>query len=121
MPNFIGRMHEVYLVQKMFENLESEFNQQDLKHLEAIDQQIGLLANAEPTLMQNVFLAVTQTFRKYLRVKLNIELIPIEIYCADCDKTVAVKRYKFICDCGKSSSKVIKGTELPIDKLHFSA
>ena len=112
-------MHEISLVRNIFNTLEAEFSQPELNKMEAIDLKVGLLSNIEPTLMQNAFEAVTTAEEKYQTVKLNIELIPIEVYCAECDINSKVENYKFVCQCGKPSQNVVKGTELLIHQVTF--
>ncbi|MEN0003559.1 MAG: hydrogenase maturation nickel metallochaperone HypA [Bacteroidota bacterium] len=113
-------MHEISLIRTVFNTLEAEFTAEDLARMEAIDMKVGLLSNVEPTLMQNAFQAVTEAEEKYQEVRLNVELVPIEIYCADCDSHTRVENYKFICACGKPNNNVVKGTELLIHRVHFA-
>jgi hydrogenase nickel incorporation protein HypA/HybF len=113
-------MHEISLIRTIFNTLEDEFSKEKLETMEAVDLKVGLLSNIEPTLMQNAFLAVTQAEEKYQDVKLNIETVPIEVYCEECDKRTLVKNYKFVCSCGKPNNNVVSGTELLIHRVHFS-
>ncbi|MEZ4931336.1 MAG: hydrogenase maturation nickel metallochaperone HypA [Saprospiraceae bacterium] len=113
-------MHEISLVRNIFNTLESEFSKEELDTMTAIDLKIGLLSNVEPILMHNAFEAVTTAEEKYREVKLNVELIPIEIYCSDCDANSFIENYKFACaSCGKPNNNVVKGTELLIHQVHF--
>jgi len=112
-------MHEISIARNIIDTLEAEYSEMDLIHLNAIDLRIGRLSNVEPQLMKNAFKAVTAVEQKYQSVNLSIEVVPIEIYCADCNKNVTIENYKFICPCGKPSNNVIKGMELFIHKLHF--
>ncbi|MEL6717418.1 MAG: hydrogenase maturation nickel metallochaperone HypA [Bacteroidota bacterium] len=113
-------MHEISLVRNVFNTLEAEFSKEELDSMEVIDMKIGLLSNVEPILMQNAFQAVTTAEEKYQTVQLNIELIPIEIYCASCDCNSTIEHYKFACAiCGKPNNNVVKGTELLIHRVHF--
>ncbi len=113
-------MHEVSLIRTVFSTLESEFTPEELERLEAIDLQVGKLSNVEPTLLNNAFAAVTQAEGRYENVALNIETVPIEVYCSVCDKNTLVKEYKFACSCGLPSKDVVRGTELLIHRIHFS-
>ena len=83
-------MHEISLVRNIFSTLESEFSKEDLDTMTAIDLKVGLLSNVEPLLMQNAFEAVTTAEEKYRNVKLNVELIPIEIHCSACNKVFKI-------------------------------
>mgnify|MGYP001796691380 CR=1 FL=1 len=113
-------MHEISLIRNIFNTLEAEFSTTELDKLTAIDLKLGLLSNVEPTLMQNAFEAVTSAEDKFQEEKLNMEIIPIEIYCSDCDVHSTIEQYKFACkDCGRPNNNVVKGTELLIHRVHF--
>ena len=113
-------MHEISLVRSIFNTLEAEFSKEDLENLKAVDLKVGLLSNIEPLLMQNAFDAVTAAEEKFQTVKLNIETVPIEIYCKACDCNSFVENYKFACSvCDVPNNNVVKGTELLIHKVHF--
>ncbi|HHG86228.1 MAG TPA: hydrogenase maturation nickel metallochaperone HypA [Bacteroidetes bacterium] len=113
-------MHEISLVRNIFNTLESEFSKTELDTMTAIDLKVGLLSNVEPALMQNAFDAVTSAEEKYQNVKLNVEVVPIEIHCEDCKTNSTIENYKFVCSsCGKPNNNVVRGTELLIHKVHF--
>lgn len=115
-------MHEISLVRNIFNTLEAEFSKAELDAMTAINLKVGLLSNVEPVLMQNAFDAVTTAEEKYQEVKLNVELVPIEIYCTDCDTNSTIENYKFACaTCGKPNNNVVKGTELLIHQVHFDS
>ena len=114
-------MHEISLVRNIFSTLEAEFAALELEKLSAIDLKVGLLSNVEPLLMQNAFKAVTEAEEKYQEVRLNVEVVPIEVYCSDCDTNSTIHAYKFICQkCGRPNNNVVKGTELLIHRVHFN-
>ena len=113
-------MHEISLIRSIFNSLEDEFSKEDLEALEAIDLKVGLLSNVEPLLMQNAFEAVTMAEEKFLKVKLNVETVPIEIHCDDCGRNSIIENYKFACaTCGNPNNNVVRGTELLIHQVHF--
>jgi hydrogenase nickel incorporation protein HypA/HybF len=113
-------MHEISLIRTVFNTLEDEFSKEELALMKAIDMKIGKLSNVEPLLMQNAFKAVTDAEEKYQSVQLNIEIIPIEIHCKDCNTNTIIENYKFACaSCQKPNNNVVKGTELLIHRVHF--
>lgn len=113
-------MHEISLVRSIFNTLEAEFSKAELDRMTAIDLQLGLLSNVEPTLMHNAFAAVTTAEEKFQDVQLNIETVPIEIQCEVCEQTTLVQEYKFACGhCGRPTNNIIRGMELLIHKVHF--
>ncbi|MEL6133885.1 MAG: hydrogenase maturation nickel metallochaperone HypA, partial [Bacteroidota bacterium] len=78
-------MHELSLVQSIFSSLEAELSPEELQKLSGVELKIGLLANVEPTLLQNAFLAYQESHPEYAQVQLNTELVPIQIHCRSCD------------------------------------
>ncbi len=115
-------MHEISLVRNIFNTLEAEFSKKELDAMTAIDLKVGLLSNVEPLLMQNAFEAVVAAEEKYTDVTLNVEVVPIEIYCSGCDKNSTIRDYKFVCAfCDKPNNNVVKGTELLIHRVHFDS
>jgi len=113
-------MHEISLIRNIFNTLESEFSKEELSRLNQIDLKVGLLSNVEPALMNNAMKAVTEAEEKFQRVLLEIELVPIEIYCEACDTHSRIDNYKFICmACNQPNNNVVKGTELLIHRVHF--
>lgn len=115
-------MHEISLIRSIFNALETEFSPEEMEQLSGIDLQIGELSNVEPLLLQSAFEAVTSVDGKYQHVKLEVEVIPIEIHCDACDANSPVKNYKFVCaQCGTPTNNVVKGLELLIHRVYFDA
>ncbi|MGB3589357.1 MAG: hydrogenase maturation nickel metallochaperone HypA [Tunicatimonas sp.] len=114
-------MHEVSLVRSIFRTLEDEFPADKMNRLVQVNLQVGMLSNVEPILMQNAFQALTETETQYQAVKLEIETVPVVIYCAGCDRKSEVHQYKFVCEeCGQLNNNVVQGTELLIHQVHFN-
>ncbi|WKN41326.1 hydrogenase maturation nickel metallochaperone HypA [Tunicatimonas pelagia] len=114
-------MHEMSLVRSIFRTLEDEFPADKMNRLAQVNLQVGLLANVEPILMQSAFQALTETDKQYEAVKLEIETVPVAIYCSACDHKSEVHQYKFVCEeCGQLNNNVVQGTELLIHQVHFN-
>jgi hydrogenase nickel incorporation protein HypA/HybF len=114
-------MHEISLVRSIFQTLESEFSEEEVELITAIDLKVGLLSNIQPILMQNAFEAVTSVEKKFDGARLNIEVVPIEIYCETCASSSSVDNYKFVCQqCGQPNNNITRGTELLIHRVHFA-
>ncbi|MCP9749031.1 hydrogenase maturation nickel metallochaperone HypA [Lacihabitans sp. CS3-21] len=111
-------MHEISLVRNIFKTLEDEFPL-DFKKLKKIYLKAGILSNVQPILMQNAFEAVQADQPEYRNASLEVEVLPILIYCDDCKKNSPVEQYRFICSCGKPSRNVVQGEELLISKVEF--
>ena len=111
-------MHEISLVRNILKTLEEEFPGR-LERIRCIHLTAGLLSNVQPILMQNAFEAVLLEEPKYNKATLQVEVLPILVYCDDCDKTTEVVNYTFACSCGKPSKNIVQGEELLISKVEF--
>jgi len=112
-------MHEISLVRNIFNTLEAEFPDR-FSEIRNIYLTVGELSNVQPILIQNAFEAVKEDDPKYRNTILNVEVLPIKIFCDSCKQETIVIQYKFICKyCQSSSRKVIQGEELLISKIEF--
>ena len=108
-------MHEISLVKNIFGSLDSVYSEADRSKIAKIYMKVGLLSNVEPILMQNAFEAVVATERKeYQGCELEIEVLPILVYCDECKKESEVINFKFVCACNRPSNNIIQGNELLI-------
>ncbi|MCI4669518.1 MAG: hydrogenase maturation nickel metallochaperone HypA [Bacteroidia bacterium] len=113
-------MHELSLVQSIFASLREELSKEELAKLTRVDMKIGVLANVEPTLLQNAFLAYQESNPEYKQVALSTERVQIKIHCSSCKKKSAVTNYIFRCQhCGQPSNDIKEGEELLIHQIHF--
>lgn len=112
-------MHEISLVRNIFKTLEDEFPG-EINNVRGIHLTVGLLSNVQPILMQNAFEAVLADEPKYEKTTLHVDLLPVLIYCDDCDITTEVQQYRFVCGCGKPSRNIVQGEELLISKVEFA-
>jgi hydrogenase nickel incorporation protein HypA/HybF len=99
--------------------LEAEFPER-FASIQTIYLTVGELSNVQPILMQNAFNAVLEDEPRYRNKHLEVQVLPIKIFCGDCNLETIVKQYKFICSkCGKASKNIIQGDELLISKVEF--
>jgi hydrogenase nickel incorporation protein HypA/HybF len=112
-------MHEISLVRSIFDTLEAEFPGR-MQQIRGIHLRVGLLANVQPILMESAYQAVLEDDPRYRNTSLHVEVLPILVYCAACDKTTEVMNYKFACSCGKPSRQIVQGEELLIGKVEFA-
>jgi hydrogenase nickel incorporation protein HypA/HybF len=113
-------MHEISLVRNMFLTIEEQFPDVSPARVRCIYLTLGELSNVEPIAMQSAFEAVILDDTRYGHVRLEITVTPILIYCSDCQKTVGVKDYRFVCDCGKPSREVVQGDEVVISGVELA-
>ncbi len=112
-------MHEISLVKNIFYTLEEEFPGK-MGQLRGIYLTVGILSNIQPLLMQSAFEAVLLDEPQYNRSSLHIEVLPIMVYCEECQEKSEVNDYKFICaKCGRPCNKIVQGEEMLITKVEF--
>ena len=115
-------MHEVSLIKNIFSTLEEEFPKEELDKISTIHLKLGKLSNAEPVLMQNAFKAVTESENRFTKVTLEIEVIPIKVFCDECNQYSIIENYSFKCRyCGKQNNNITEGDELLISKVVFKS
>lgn len=114
-------MHEISLVRNIFRTLEAQLPPEELVQVQKIKLRVGLLANVEPILMQNAFEAVTATEQpNFKSAILEIELVPIRIFCPSCGQESGVENYRFRCGfCDTPSNEIVSGTELLISGVEL--
>lgn len=110
-------MHELSICQSIFQSLEENFPETELRHLSEIHLQIGVLSGVEPGYLQNAFeLVIAGT--QYENVSLTIETRNIIVECHHCGHRFTVEQQRFICpDCGQASSNVVEGNELKVSQI----
>lgn len=112
-------MHEISLVKNIFYTLEEEFPGK-MDQLRGIYLTVGILSNIQPLLMQSAFDAVLLDELKYNKASLHVEVLPIMVYCEECQEKSEVNDYKFICaKCGRPCNKIVQGEEMLITKVEF--
>jgi hydrogenase nickel incorporation protein HypA/HybF len=112
-------MHEISLVRSIFRTLEDEFPG-EMERIRGIHLSVGLLSNVQPVLMQSAFSAVLEDEPRYNKASLHVEVLPVLIHCSECDITIEVRNYRFVCSCGKPSRDIVQGEELLISKVEFA-
>ncbi|HKK87268.1 MAG TPA: hydrogenase maturation nickel metallochaperone HypA [Saprospiraceae bacterium] len=112
-------MHEISLVKSIFNSLDEMYTQKEIENIQTIHLTLGELSNAQPVLMKNAFEAVVSTERKdYSHCKLQVQLIPIKVYCSHCEVRSEIKNYKFVCkSCGLPNNNIVQGEELLVSGI----
>lgn len=112
-------MHEISLIKNIFYTLEETFPEK-MDQLRGIYLTVGILSNIQPLLMQSAFEAVLLDEPQYKKAALHIEVLPIMVYCEQCQEKSGVNDYKFICaKCGGPCNKIVQGEEMLITKVEF--
>lgn len=110
-------MHEVSICQTIIDSLEDEFDESKLVDIRMVFLNIGVLSCVEPMILKHVFSMMTKD-SLLENAELETELVGVVAFCENCNTEFNVEKYVFMCpECGKPSSKVIRGKELQIHKI----
>ena len=110
-------MHEVSICQTIIDSLEEEFDEGRLGDIRRVFLHIGVLSCVEPIVLKHVFNMMTKD-SLLENAELETELIGVLAFCESCNKEFNVEKYVFMCpECGKPSSRIIRGKELQIHKI----
>lgn len=105
----------------MFAVIAEEHPEIPLERISRIHLQVGEISNAEPLALQSAFEALAETEPEYGHIHLQITQTPILIYCDSCQKTAPVHQYRFVCECGNPSTRIVQGNELLVREIEFES
>ena len=89
-------MHEMSIAEGILDVALDTLRQHDASVIHSVQLDLGLMSGVEPDSLLFCWEAVTKgTAAEGSRIEINT--IPIEGKCLDCDKTFPVENYKFIC------------------------
>ena len=110
-------MHEMSIAEGILDVALDTLRQHDASVIHSVQPDLGLMSGVEPDSLLFCWEAVTKgTAAEGSRIEINT--IPIEGKCLDCDKTFPVENYKFICPyCDSHFVQTIGGRELQVTSM----
>lgn len=110
-------MHELGVVIEVVKTVENVVAQNNLSEVDTIVLQIGELSSMIPRYIESCFpAAVDGTILE--NTKLEIEVIPANALCQDCNKVFNVIENKNQCPhCGSIHAKLLSGKEFNIKEI----
>ena len=110
-------MHEMSIAEGILDVALDTLRQHDASVIHSVQLDLGLMSGVEPDSLLFCWEAVTKgTAAEGSRIEINT--IPIEGKCLDCDKTFPVETYKFICPyCDSHFVQTIGGRELQVTSM----
>lgn len=109
-------MHELSLMQSIFEIVEQEMESHDVDHVDRVKLRVGELAAVEESSIRFAFDVLKENTRLQ-HASLEIVYEPGEAYCSHCDLRYPVPKYRVVCpQCG-SGGRIVAGKELYVDSL----
>ena len=110
-------MHEFSIIENIFKAIEKVANEKGLTRIHKVKLQVGLLRQIEPRTLQFAFDTVSKgTFLE--NAILDVDTVPIIMYCNNCTATFEVKEQAYICpDCEGMDLKLLKGKEIILESI----
>jgi hydrogenase nickel insertion protein HypA len=110
-------MHELSLIQSMFEELETISRENRLCKITDIHLNVGEISGVDIDFLKSTYeLFVPET--KWADIKLHLKFIPWVIQCNKCNLTQPVQNLNNRCQaCGDTSTKTVQGQEFTIQRV----
>jgi hydrogenase nickel incorporation protein HypA/HybF len=113
-------VHELALADSIARTVLQEIDRQKLPPVQKIVVRIGELHAVVPEALEFSFQAITAD-TCLSQAKLEIEPIPVEGHCCECQDDFAVRNFLFACPrCGSGKVKVRRGEEFEIAYLEVA-
>ena len=110
-------MHEFSLVNAIIDSIEEFAQKNGCKKICSVKLKIGAMRQVVPDIMKFAFEAASEG-TVLEGASLEIEEIPISIYCPDCGKSWGEENVGLRCPyCGGSNADMKTGMELDIDSI----
>ncbi len=112
-------MHELSLMQSIFEIVEDGLKKHELVYVNQIKLKVGELAAVQKEAMQFAF-SVLQMGTVLEGARLEIEYVPAEAYCAKCEHRYRMIKYRVICPLCGNVGQIVSGKELYVESLEVN-
>lgn len=115
-------MHELSVCQALLAQVETVAQQHQATEVKQIIIQVGALSGLEPELLQQAF-SIAQTLSPMTQHSvLQIETLPIRVFCAACDTETTATVNRLICgNCGNWQTQLVSGHELLLKSIDLMA
>jgi hydrogenase nickel incorporation protein HypA/HybF len=113
-------MHEMSIAESLIDLIEREGRARDFSRVTIIRLRLGALGHVEAEAMRFCFDAVAKgTLAE--GAALEIETVPAEGWCSDCNHTVPLaERYDACPSCGRSGLRLTAGAEMRLAELEVT-
>jgi hydrogenase nickel incorporation protein HypA/HybF len=110
-------MHELSIAESIVNTVLQEIERKTLPPVQKIVVRVGALSGVVPEALQFGFEAITAD-TQLAQTKLEIEFVPVQGTCRDCEQTFAVEEFFFACPrCQSGHLDITRGEELDIAYL----
>lgn len=113
-------MHEASLMQEVLEIASEAMRREGGNRLHHLTVRVGALAGVVPEALQFAFAAMKEG-TPAAHAELDIEWLPLRLYCAGCALEFASTEFPDLCpQCGSAQTEVRQGLELDLAALEIS-
>lgn len=110
-------MHELSITENMLKIALQQAEAHQAKQITAINLKVGEWSSVVPDCVQFYFEQISQG-TKAEGAKLNIETIPLQAQCSDCQAAFPPNDESFVCPkCGSKNTSISSGQELYVDSI----
>ena len=110
-------MHELSIAQNIVDVVKQNVPEEQRNAVRSVKLKIGCLSGILPDSLQFCFEAMISS-TSLEKAALDIESIPIQAVCSDCNNSFQVEDPVFVCThCGGTAVQVIAGAELQIVEI----
>jgi hydrogenase nickel incorporation protein HypA/HybF len=113
-------MHETTLIAQLLRRVEQVAREAGAERVTAVRLKAGEFAGAHPRLLESAFdqLKVGTLAED---AQLDIEAVPLELFCDPCGRRFAVEHFRFRCPkCGNTKTQVVAGEDLILESLSIA-
>jgi hydrogenase nickel incorporation protein HypA/HybF len=110
-------MHESSLVQALLRQIESIMRDNQATRVISLRVNVGAFSGVEPELFRYAYDALSED-SPVRGARLEMEVVPLECHCRECDDEFAVQDFRFECpSCESSSVSVIRGEGIVLENV----
>lgn len=113
-------MHELSLINYLLRLVDREAIKAGGGRVTRVRVLAGEFSGVEPALLQSAFRIAAPTTSSR-DASLEIQVVPLEAECRDCEKRTRVVDFRFVCaQCGSNQIDVLSGEELLLESITLS-
>lgn len=110
-------MHEVSVVRSILDTVEENARRHEVTKVTRVKMSVGSMTCIDIENLKFIF-DVMKKDTLASGAKLEVESLPLQVTCGECDAVSPVKEYRFICaSCGSRKVRISQGNELIVQSL----
>lgn len=111
-------MHESALLMKIIKTVQTAASQNQVRHIKAIELDIGELSGVLPIFLKQYFTPFTKDDELFHQAELIIHSVPGTGLCQSCQQTFHLTGWDAVCPhCGSRQIRLLSGREITIRNI----